>query len=68
MKVPDQSFQRRSSRPKDAAAFLSISLPTLWRWCRERHDFPKPRRLSSRCTVFDQAELVAWRDAQIGGQ
>jgi prophage regulatory protein len=54
----------RSYRPKQAAELLGISSATLWRWIKERHDFPKPRRLSARCTVLDGAELVAWRDAQ----
>ena len=53
-----------SFRPKQAAALLGISLPTLWRWIKERQDFPKPIRLSARCTVLDGAALIAWRDAQ----
>lgn len=55
-----------SLRPKLAAEFLGIGRATLWRWSKERADFPKPIHLSSRCTVFDQAQLVAWRDAQAG--
>lgn len=55
-----------SLRPKRAAEFLGIGRATLWRWSKERDDFPKPIHLSSRCTVFDQAQLVAWRDAQAG--
>lgn len=54
----------KSLRPRPAADFLGISLPTLWRWIKERPDFPRPIRLSARCTVIDQAELIAWRDAQ----
>jgi len=57
----------RAARPKHAAEFLGVGVSTLWRWAKERADFPKPRRLSSRCTVFDMGELVAWRDAQKGG-
>jgi prophage regulatory protein len=57
----------RAARPKDAAEILGVGISTIWRWVKERHDFPKPRRLSSRCTVFDTGELVAWRDAQNGG-
>lgn len=54
----------KSLRPKQAADFLGISRVTLWRWIKERPDFPRPRNLSPRCTVLDQAELIAWRDAQ----
>ena len=46
---------------------LGVSLPTFWRWAAERHDFPKGRRLSARCTVFDTAELIAWRDSKVKG-
>lgn len=58
----------QSARPKDAANVLGVGISTLWRWSKERHDFPKPRKLSSRCTVFDVQELLVWRDAQLGGQ
>ena len=54
----------KSLRPKHAAEFLGIGRATLWRWAKERADFPKPRRFSARCTVFDMNELAAWRDAQ----
>jgi len=58
-----------SIRPKGAAErIFDIGEATLWRWVAERKDFPRPRRLSARCTVFDTAELLAWRDAQkVGG-
>ena len=52
----------RCLRMQKAADFLGISLPTLWRWIKERPDFPRPIRLSANCTVIDQAELFAWRD------
>ena len=54
----------QSYRPKQAAELLGIGIATLWRWTKERADFPKPIRLSQRCTVFDGGELLAWRDAQ----
>lgn len=53
-----------SVRPKQAAALLGIGVATFWRWLKDRPDMPKPRKLSPRCTVFDVAELIAWRDAQ----
>lgn len=53
-----------SFRPKTAAEFLGVSIATLWRWAAQRPDFPRPRRLSARCTVFDGAELLAWREAR----
>lgn len=58
-----------SYRPKGAAKLLGVGVATLWRWTKEREGFPKPKRLSARCTVFDGAELISWRDAQAtGGQ
>lgn len=56
--------QSRNLRPRNAAAYLDVGVSTLWRWAKERSDFPKARRLSPRCTVFDAEELRAWRDAQ----
>lgn len=56
--------QTQSVRPKQGAALLGIGVATFWRWCKDRQDFPKPRKLSARCTVFDAGELIAWRDAQ----
>ncbi len=53
----------QSYRPKAAAELLGISTATLWRWAKERPDFPRPRKLSARCTVFDRDELLSWRDA-----
>lgn len=58
----------QSARPKDAASFLGVGVSTFWRWAKERPGFPKGRKLSHRCTVFDLSELVAWRDAQMGGK
>jgi len=53
----------QSLRAKQAAELLGIGLATFWRWAKERPDFPKPRKLSARCTVFDRDELLAWREA-----
>ena len=56
-----------SIRPKQGAELLGVSLPTFWRWAAEKQDFPKGRRLSARCTVFDTAELIAWRESKMKG-
>jgi prophage regulatory protein len=52
----------KSYRPKQAAELLGIGTATLWRWIKERPDFPKPIRLSARCTVLSGDALIAWRD------
>ena len=51
-------------RADEAARLLGIGKSTLWRYARAS-DFPKARRLSPRCTVFDVDELLAWRDSKI---
>lgn len=55
----------RAARPKQVADILGIGIATVWRWTKTRQDFPKPRRLSARCTVFDLQEIIKWRDAQM---
>lgn len=47
-------------RPSDACKQIGIGKSTLWAWVATRHDFPKPIRLSARCTVFDSAALDAY--------
>lgn len=52
-------------RPPQARALLGhIGNTTLWRWVKERPDFPKPIKFGPRVTVFRLDELIAWRDAQ----
>jgi len=57
-------MESKSYRPKQAAEYLGIGNATLWRWIKERPDFPRPIRLSARCTVIPGDKLIAWRDAQ----
>lgn len=53
-------------RPLQARALLgNIGNSTLWRWVKERSDFPKPVRLGPRVTVFNLNDLLTWRDKQI---
>lgn len=55
----------RMIRAAQTRALLgNISNTTLWRWVRERPDFPRPTKLSAKVTVFKLSELVAWRDKQ----
>lgn len=51
-------------RPKAAAELLGIGIATLWRWAKEKPDFPPAIHLSPRCTVFQKDALIAWVDAQ----
>lgn len=47
-------------RLKQAAGYLQISLPTLWRYSEQMQDFPKKIRLTSRCCAYRKSDLDAW--------
>ena len=61
--MPDSERSRRVLRPAQVAQKLGVSVPTIWRYCRSKPDFPKARKLSERVTVFDEAELDAYLDS-----
>ena len=54
---------KRGIRPTQAAEKLGISLPTLWRLARTNKYFPRPKKLSERVTIWDEAELDAFLTA-----
>lgn len=56
-----------SVRAAGAGEVLGVHVATVWDWAKNKPDFPKPRKLSPRCTVFDLGELIAWRDRQAPG-
>lgn len=45
---------------RQVAERLAVSVPTVWRWTRERDDFPKPQRLGPAATRWRLADLEAW--------
>lgn len=51
-----------NSRPflnvKQVAARYSVSIATIWRWAKERADFPQPRKLGSGSTRWMLDELL----------
>jgi prophage regulatory protein len=60
MSTPNYPF--KCARPRDAASMLGITSTTLWRWSKERADFPKPIKLGEVVTVWrisDLEEFVA---------
>ena len=50
-------------RSVDAAAFLGVSVTTLYRWAREGH-IAKGIKLAPRCTVWRRTDLEAFVDRQ----
>ena len=47
-------------RLKDAAAYIGVSRPTLWRLAEQDPTFPKKIRISSRCCIYRRADLQSW--------
>lgn len=54
----------QSVRAAGGARLLGIGESTFWRWQKTRPDMPRARRIGPNTTVFDTAELIAWRDSQ----
>ena len=46
-------------RLKDAAAYIGVSKPTLWR-LEQQAGFPNKIRISNRCCVYRKADLDTW--------
>lgn len=47
---------------RQVADRLAVSVPTVWRWARERADFPKPQRLGPAATRWRLDDLEAWEN------
>ncbi|WP_199525292.1 AlpA family transcriptional regulator [Pseudoalteromonas sp. bablab_jr011] len=47
-------------RLKDAAAYIGVSKPTLWRLAEQDPTFPKKIRISSRCCIYRRSDLQSW--------
>lgn len=46
------------------AARFGTSRNTIWRWAAENGDFPKPVKLSPRCTRWLLADVEAWEQSR----
>lgn len=55
---------KRALRPAQVASKLGISVASVWRFARTNPTFPRPRKLSERVTVFDEAELDAFVESR----
>ncbi|RQQ05439.1 AlpA family phage regulatory protein [Burkholderia stagnalis] len=58
MSTPSDSIQ--ALRPERAAKKLDCSIRKLWYFVAKDPTFPRPKKLSPRCTVFIEAELDNW--------
>tara|TARA_R100000935_G_scaffold58516_1_gene95986 strand:+ start:1993 stop:2181 length:189 start_codon:yes stop_codon:yes gene_type:complete len=45
---------------KTLAERYGVSRNTVWRWHRERADFPRAVRLSPNCTRWRLSDIAAW--------
>jgi len=57
--------QVRSVRAKSGAELLGCGESTFWHYAKSDPTFPRPRRLTARMTVWDEGELIAWRESRI---
>jgi predicted DNA-binding transcriptional regulator AlpA len=49
---------------KDLSRRYQITRNTVWRWNRERSDFPRAIRLTAGCTRWKLSEIEAWEKTQ----
>jgi predicted DNA-binding transcriptional regulator AlpA len=54
------------ARPKETCERYKIARATLWRWVKERRDFPKPIKAGARVTLFDLNAIDAFLANQGG--
>ncbi|NIF69600.1 AlpA family phage regulatory protein [Burkholderia sp. Ap-962] len=59
------SVNSRGLRPTQAAEKLGIGVSTLWLRAKRDADFPKPVKLSTRTTIFIEAELDAYLQKRV---
>jgi predicted DNA-binding transcriptional regulator AlpA len=52
-------------RVKDVSSRTGISIREIWRKAASEADFPKPRKLSPRRTVWLEDEVAAWVEGEI---
>lgn len=53
--IPEPKYELLNVR--EVAAYLRVSVPTVWRWLRERDAFPRPYRHGSGTTRWDRADI-----------
>lgn len=61
-KLPDSALVPVTAFP----ALMGIAVSTAWRRCRTEPDFPKPIRLSQKCTRFEVGAIRRFVAARAG--
>lgn len=47
---------------KAVADRYAVHVASVWGWARDDHEFPKPVRLSGRCTRWRLSDLLNWEE------
>ncbi len=55
---------KRLARDNAVAAYLDVTRQSVWAFTRNDPTFPRPLRLSDRCTRWDMDEVEAWAKAR----
>jgi len=45
---------------KDVAAYLSVGEPTIWEYARTQEGFPKPFKLTPKCSRWRKSKINKW--------
>ena len=56
-KIPDGEQALKILRPRQVMDILGVSRTTLWRWSRERMDFPKPIKIGPNTSGWLASEI-----------
>ena len=51
-------------RPKQAAAYIQMSIPSFWRLAKNDPNFPRPFKLSENSTAIFRKDLDDWLAAK----
>ena len=62
--TPEKKYEWMTA--KQLANRYDVSVATVWRWSRDRADFPKPVRIGDNCTRFKVTEIESWEAALQG--
>ena len=49
---------------KQGADYIGVTISTWWEWARTLPDFPKPLRISTRCTRWRRSEIDAFLESR----
>lgn len=72
MRVLPKKIEARDRKPAgrvlisafQGAVMTGVASSTWWEWARTIPDFPRPIRISARCTRWDEAEITAWLETR----